>query len=59
MASSKPKKRYSLYRQGVTDAMDEMSRVLLEMFVNDPRANKEEIIEKVRYLQSKIKNLIV
>lgn len=59
MADKKPKKRYSLYRQGVTDTIDEMSRLLLtEVFNNDPRANREEIIEKVRYLQTKLKNLI-
>ena len=59
MADKKPKKRYSLYRQGVTDTIDEMSRLLLtEVFNNDPRVNREEIIEKVRYLQTKLKNLI-
>lgn len=59
MADKKPKKRYSLYRQGVTDTIDEMSRLLLtEIFNNDPRANREEIVEKVRYLQTKLKNLI-
>jgi hypothetical protein len=59
MADKKPKKRYSLYRQGVTDTIDEMSRLLLtEVFANDPRANREEVIEKVRYLQNKLKDLI-
>ena len=58
MADKKPKKRYS-YRQGVTDTVDEMTRLLLsDVFANDPRANKEEIVEKVRYLQSKLKSLI-
>jgi len=59
MADKKPKKRYSLYRQGVTDTIDEMTRLLLsDVFANDPRANREEIVEKVRYLQSKLKSLI-
>lgn len=55
----KPKKKYSLYRQGVNDAIDEMSNVILnEIYINDPYVNKQDIEEKVKYLINKVKLLI-
>jgi len=58
MASTKPKKRYSLYRQGVSDAIDHISNLIPEVFASDPRANRYEIEEKMRYIQNKLKELI-
>ena len=59
MADKKPKKRYSLYRQGVNDSIDTVTNLLLyDIFTNDPRANKEEIQEKVMYIRKKLRELI-
>ena len=59
MVDKKPKKRYSLYRQGVNDSIDTVTNLLLyDIFANDPRANREEIQEKVLYIQKKLKELI-
>lgn len=59
MQSKKPKKSYSLYRQGVNDAIDVASSVLLnEIFSSDPRANRHDAEEKVKYLCNKLKKII-
>lgn len=59
MADKKPKKRYSLYRQGVNDSIDTVTNLLLhDIFANDPRANREEIQEKVMYIRKKLRELI-
>jgi hypothetical protein len=59
MADKKPKKRYSLYRQGVNDSIDTVTNLLLyDIFANDPRANREEIQEKVLYIRKKLMELI-
>lgn len=55
----KPKKRYSLYRQGVKDAIELMTDTLLnDIYVNDPRVDKRDVEEKVIYLIKKINTLI-
>jgi hypothetical protein len=59
MAVSKSKKRYSLYRQGVNDAVDKLSSVFVEVFSSDPRVQREDIESKLRYIQNQIKELIV
>jgi hypothetical protein len=59
MASKKPKKRYSLYRQGVTDAIDHLDILIPDAFGSDPRASRYEIEEKIKYIQNKLKELIV
>ena len=59
MANKKPKKKYSLYRQGVNDAIDVVTSTMLnDVFSNDPYARKEDIEEKVNYIQEKVKELI-
>ena len=59
MANKKPKKKYSLYRQGVNDAIDVVTSTMLnDIFSNDPYACKEDIEEKVNYIQEKVKELI-
>lgn len=61
MAEKKPKKRYSLYRQGVNDAIESMTDLLLnDIFSYDCSSyvNQEEIQEKVKYLRKKLKELV-
>ncbi len=58
MASKKPKKRYSLYRQGVIDAIDHLSILIPEVFGSDPRSSLYEVEEKRAYIQNKLKELI-
>lgn len=59
MAAKKPKKRYSLYRQGVKDAIEVVTNTMLkDVFSGDPYACREDIEEKVFYIQTKVKELI-
>ena len=58
-ASKKPKKRYSLYQQGVADAIDHLDILILEAFGSDPRSSRYEIEEKIKFIQNKLKELIV
>ena len=59
MAEKKPKKKYSLYRQGVKDAIDTVTNTMLnDIYAGDPYARKEDIHEKVLYIQKKLKDLI-
>ena len=59
MADKKPKKKYSLYRQGVNDAIDVVTNTMLnDIFSNDPYTRKEDIEEKVHYIREKVKELI-
>ena len=43
MAEKKPKKKYSLYRQGVKDAIDTVTNTMLnDIYAGDPYARKED-----------------
>ena len=59
MSNNKPKKKYSLYRQGVNDTIDAASSILLnDIFASDPRANRQDAEAKVRYLCNELKKII-
>tara|TARA_E500000318_G_scaffold68467_1_gene63281 strand:- start:5263 stop:5442 length:180 start_codon:yes stop_codon:yes gene_type:complete len=58
MAEKKPKKRYSLYRQGVSDAIEQLNDLIPEAFGSDPLSNRYEVEQKIKYIKDKLKNLI-
>jgi|TARA_R110000824_G_scaffold253701_2_gene442713 hypothetical protein len=58
VAVKKSKKKYSLYQQGVSDAIEYLDILIPEAFGSDPRSRMYEVEEKLKYIQNKLKDLI-
>ena len=56
MAVKKSKKKYSLYQQGVSDAIEYLDILIPEAFGSDPRSRMYEVEEKLKYIQNKLKD---
>ena len=57
-ASKKPKKKYSLYRQGVNDTIEIMSKAIMDAFASDPYADRQQIEAIIRLAQTSAHKII-